>query len=245
MKCLVNQIAAVLKCLKIIFFRARDKVGDAVKRVFVVKFADDGRAEFVIDVVFKKVFHAAFYFCGVVIFYADGHAVIFRAVFNVHRDVVHRPFFDRADQHIGVRAVGVEFYLVRKRLYLFHKVDKVGVERRLAAGDTNAFQNALSLFKIREYFVFGNDGLSHRIFDKTRVVTKRTTEIAPARKKRACGKPRIVQERQFVKPVNNHSSLPFFVCDRITDIYYKYTPSARFFKAKYNKNKRARSMKNR
>lgn len=67
-KCLVNQIAAVLKCLKIIFFRARDKVGDAVKRVFVVKFADDGRAEFVIDVVFKKVFYAAFYFCGVVIF---------------------------------------------------------------------------------------------------------------------------------------------------------------------------------
>ena len=195
--------------------------------------------------VFKKVFHAAFYFCSVVIFYADGHAVIFRAVFNVHRDVVHRPFFDRADQHIGVRAVGVELHFVRKRLYLFHKVDKVGVERRLAAGDTNAFQNALSLFKIREYFVFGDNGLSHRIFDKTRVVTKRTTEIAPARKKRACGKPRIVQERQFVKPVNNHSSLPFFVCDRITDIYYKYTPSARFFKAKYNKNKRARSMKNR
>ena len=34
--------------------------------------------------------------------------------------------------------------------------------------------------------------------------------------------------------------------DQITDdIYYKYTPSARFFKAKYIKNKRARSMKNR
>ena len=109
--------------MKIIFFRARDKVGDAVKRVFVVKFADDGRAEFVIDVVFQKVFYATFNFCGVVIFYADGYAVIFRAVFNVHRDVVHRPFFDRADQHIGVRAVGVKLHFVRKRLYLFHKVD--------------------------------------------------------------------------------------------------------------------------
>ena len=39
---------------------------------------------------------------------------------------------------------------------------------------------------------------------------------------------------------------PLIYCDQITDdIYYKYTPSARFFKAKYNKNNRARSMKNR
>jgi hypothetical protein len=56
-----------------------------------------------------------------------------------------------------------------------------------------------------------------------------------------------ISRRRHITAIGNKVSFfTLIYCDQATDdIYYKYTPSARFFKAKYTKNKRARSMKNR
>lgn len=73
--------------------------------------------------------------------------------------------------------------------------------------------------------------------------------IYPQRAKgthRAEGASLLPTGKNIVSSLFKVSFFTLIYCDQTTDdIYYKYTPSARFFKAKYTKNKRARSMKNR
>ena len=95
---------------------------------------------------------------------------------------------------LGMRAVGVELYLVVSDVAdRAEKILEVGLKQRLAAADADALEDTLALAEMRKHLVDGIALGASRIENEGRIMAEGATQIASAREDGASGKPGVVK----------------------------------------------------
>ena len=72
----------------------------------------------------------------------DG-GIVLPSGLDVHRHIIGEPFIENGAEHGGVRAVRIELHGEAERFDLPQKIRQIALQRRLAAGDGNAVEQAL------------------------------------------------------------------------------------------------------
>ena len=133
-------------------------------------------------------------------------------VFNVHRHAVYKPLLHEGDEPLRKGAVRIELDLIAERADLAQEVRHVGVQKRLAARDGDAVEQALTLLQESENRLHAAVGRAQRLRnDQRSVVAEGTAEIAPAGENRAGDQTGIVQQRHLLQSGNEH----FFLQTRL------------------------------
>ena len=117
---------------------------------------------------------------------ADGVSILFGAVFDVHCNVIDKFFVQNLFEDVGAQSVGVELGGIPHIPHFCQKIAKVGLQSRLASRHANGVHKPFALGKIIKNLALVDLLCFDVANDKSGIVTKRTAEIAPARKNGAC-----------------------------------------------------------
>ena len=130
-----------------------------------------------------------------------------RAVFHIHCNTVYQTISDQCFQPVWEGAVGIQFDFISELSDFTEKKTDILMEKRFAARNGYPIQDAAALFQKREDFFF-SELLCKTLREYQRsIVTERTAEITAAGKNRAGNFAGIIEQRQFLKPGNNHDIL--------------------------------------
>lgn len=202
--------------------RARNEIGDFLHIALGVELFDEGCAELEIDAALLEHLHALQNFAHIDIVNADGVSVFFGAVFDVHCNVIDELVVQNLFEDVGAQAVGVELGGVAHASHLCQKVAKVGLQRRLAARHAHGVNKPFTLLKVIKNFVLV-DLLCLDVANHERgVVTKRTAEIATARKDGASDCSVEVYHRKFFVSAKYHSYILARLC-RLAKVFAHFT----------------------
>ena len=165
-----------------------------------VQALDDGGAEFIFHPAFEQEVLAALDRRDVQQREARRLGIEAGGVLDVHRHAVDQPLLHEGDEPIREGAVRVELDLIAQRADLPQEVRHIGVQKRLAARDGDAVEQALTLFQEGKNRLHPAVGRAQRLRnDQRRVVAEGTAEVAPAGENRAGNAAGIVQQRHLLQ----------------------------------------------
>ncbi len=195
----------VCETLKKVAGSPSDQFTDFLEIIRLMKFPDDGRPEFIFYSAAKKKVNTLFYRFKVDFIQSDGHSVLFRTVFYIHRDVIHKAIVQDFFKKCRMIAVGIKFNGIPQFSDPDDQIIQTGMKAGLTSGNGNTVKKTLTLFKERKKFFLGHNGRG-RAVHKFIVVAVWTSKITPSKEDSACDTPRKIQEGHFLKSVYFHGS---------------------------------------
>jgi len=119
-------------------------------------------------------------------------SIIIPGSLNIHRHIINQVLLQQFPQYPRHIPVGIQLNGILQLLDLLQERPKVPLQSRLSSGDTDALENPLPFFQVREYFFLRNERLAAGIQHQFPVVTKRTAKIAAPCKNSGCNMFRII-----------------------------------------------------
>lgn len=134
--------------------------------------------------------------------------ISFPSMLDIHREIIHKIFFDESSYYIRILTIGIEFHRESSRLDRPTKIWEISVDRRFSSTDRDSIENSYSsIEKIIEYFLRD----MHRLirydliwYYHLRIVTIPTPEIASSGEYHSCNMTWVVDEGALLESWNYH-----------------------------------------